>query len=135
MAKTKTTLSVDLKNQLVALRKQGKTLPEMAEITGLPLNRIRYVRCELIKKGVWSYSDVWKTRIKNQQLKDVEVYSWSSEPNSKVTIEKPKTRVKRVYNKRQPQKVDTITINFKGVNVEVQKSSNIIITDTVIYVK
>jgi hypothetical protein len=122
MAKTKTTLSVDLKNQLVALRKQGKTLPEMAEITGLPLNRIRYVRCELIKKGVWSYSDVWKTRIKNQKTQTT-------------ASENSESRVKRVYNKRQPQKVDTITINFKGVNVEVQKSSNIIITDTVIYVK
>lgn len=122
MEKTKTTLSVDLKNQLVALRKQGKTLPEMAEITGLPLNRIRYVRCELIKKGVWSYSDVWKTRIKNQKTQTT-------------ASENSESRVKRVYNKRQPQKVDTITINFKGVNVEVQKSSNIIITDTVIYVK
>jgi hypothetical protein len=122
MAKTKSILPVDLKNQLVALRNQGKTLSEMAEITGLSLNRIRYVRCKLIKKGVWSYSDVWKTRIKNQKTQTT-------------ATENLEPKVKRVYNKREPQKVDTITINFKGVNVEVQKSSNIIITDTVIYVK
>jgi hypothetical protein len=122
MARTKSILTVDLKNQLVSLRNQGKTLSEMAEITGLSLSYVKRFGSELIKKGLWSYSGIWKVRMKNQKTQTT-------------TTENSESKVKRVYNKRQPQKVDTITINFKGVNVEVQKSSNIIITDTVIYVK
>jgi predicted transcriptional regulator len=122
MAKRKSILSLNVKNQLVALRKQGKTLSEMAEITGLSYNNIRHIRSEFIKKGVWSYSKIWQTRVKNQRKKST--ISNSLEPE-----------VKRVYTKREPQKVDTVTINFKGINVEVQKSSKIIVTDTVIYVK
>jgi hypothetical protein len=122
MARTKSILTVDLKNQLVSLRNQGKTLSEMAEITGLSLSHVKRFGSELIKKGLWSYSGIWKVRMKNQKTQTT-------------TTENSEPKVKRVYNKREPQKVDTITINFKGVNVEVQKSSNIIITDTVIYVK
>lgn len=42
---------------------------------------------------------------------------------------------KHVYAKREPKVANTITINFKGVSVQVEKSSNIIITESTIIVK
>ena len=117
----KDVLTIDLKNQLVSLRNQGKTVSQMSEITGIPISKIRQIGAKLIQNGLWSYSERWKKRVNTISTKATE------------TIKT--TKVKRTYNKREAKTVDSITINFKGINVEVQKSSNIIITDTVIYVK
>jgi hypothetical protein len=117
----KEVLTIDLKNQLVSLRNQGKTVSQMSEITGLSIYDIRQIGKLLIEKGLWSYSERWKKRVNTISTKTTEI--------TKIT------KAKRTYNKREAKTVDSITINFKGINVEVQKSSNIIITDTVIYVK
>jgi hypothetical protein len=120
----KEVLTIDLKNQLVSLRNQGKTVSQMSEITGLSVYEIRQIGKLLIEKGLWSYSERWKKRVNTIVTKSTE------------TVKPLKTtKIKRTYNKREAKTVDSITINFKGINVEVQKSSNIIITDTVIYVK
>jgi len=117
----KEVLTIDLKNQLVSLRNQGKTVSQMSEITGIPVSKIKQIGAKLIQNGLWSYSERWKKRVNTISTKTTETTKT--------------TKVKRTYNKREAKTVDSITINFKGINVEVQKSSNIIITDTVIYVK
>lgn len=117
----KEVLTIDLKNQLVSLRNQGKTVSQMSEITGIPVSKIKQIGAKLIQNGLWSYSERWKKRVNTISTKTTETTKT--------------TKIKRTYNKREAKTVDSITINFKGINVEVQKSSNIIITDTVIYVK
>ena len=182
-------LNVDLKNQLVNLRNQGKSIREMSEITQLSMSMLNQINSLFIKKGIWSPSLVWKKRmntlnsVKNKDycplhlepvlklFNDVESSITRKEldslaetkniPISTVTqhlkqlvqlgfivkerhgiyakdnVEpvKPTKIAKRVYTKREPEVANTITINFKGVNIQVEKSSNIIITQNVILVK
>jgi transposase len=113
-------LNVDLKNQLVNLRNQGKSIREISEITGLSISMLNQITSLFIKKGIWSPNPTWKKRMDTLNAKN------------NVEVVQP---VKRAYTKREPKIVDTITINFKGVNVEVQKSSNIIITESTIVVR
>jgi transposase len=122
MKKTKLqqTLNVDLKNQLVNLRNQGKSIREISEITGLSISMLNQITSLFIKKGIWSPNPTWKKRMDTLNAKN------------NVEVVQP---VKRAYTKREPKIVDTITINFKGVNIEVQKSSNIIITESTIVVR
>lgn len=111
-------LTPDLKQQLVSLRNQGKSVREMSEITGVSKSLLTRMSSELIRLGLWSPNEIWKKRtltIANQT--------------------KGSVFPKRSYVKREPQLLDVITINFKGINVQIQKSANIIVTDTVIYVK
>lgn len=191
-------LNVDLKNQLVSLRNQGKSIREMSEITQLSMSMLNQINSLFIKKGIWSPSLVWKKRIDTLNsvkhsmslatVKSKEYCPLHLEPvlNLFNEIQSPLTRkeldslaetkniptstltqhlkqlvqlgfilkerhgvyaknnvepvestkiVKPVYSKREPKTVDTITINFKGVSVQVQKSSNIIITESTIIVK
>ena len=116
-------LNVDLKNQLVSLRNQGKSIREISEITNLSISMLNQISSLFIKKGIWSPNPTWKKRMNTINAKN------NVEPIESVQP------VKRAYTKREPQVVDTITINFKGVNIEVQKSSNIIITESTIVVR
>jgi len=114
--KIKNILTPDLTTQLVNLRNQGKSLSEMSRITGLPISTTRYIGALLLKKGLWKYNDTWKKRQKTLSTQTA----------------KPIVATRK---KRETKTTDHIIINFKGVNLQVQKTSNIIITDTVIYVK
>lgn len=117
--KVQQVLNVDLKNQLISLRNQGKSIREMSEITNVSISTLNQITSLFIKKGIWSVSPIWKKRMDTINANKVE----------------PIKVVKPAYSKRQPKVVDTITINFKGVSVQVQKSSNIIITESTIIVK
>lgn len=185
-------LNVDLKNQLVNLRNQGKSIREMSEITQLSMSMLNQINSLFIKKGIWSPSLVWKKRmntinsVKNKEycplhlepvlklFNDVESRLTRKELDSlaetknipvstltqhlkqlvqlgfivkerhgiyaKNNVEPVKSTkiakiAKRVYTKREPEVTNTITINFKGVNIQVEKTSNIIITQNVILVK
>ena len=185
-------LNIDLKNQLVSLRNQGKSIREMSEITQLSMSMLNQINSLFIKKGIWSPSLVWKKRMDTlNSVKNKEYYPLHLEPVMKLfnDIESPLTRkelaslaetknipvstvtqhlkqlvllgfivkerhgiyakntvepvkstkiakpAKPVYAKREPEVANTITINFKGVNIQVEKSSNIIITQNVILVK
>lgn len=129
--KLQSILTADLKSQLVALRNQGKSVREMSEITGIPKYTLTAISSELIRLGLWSPSEVWKKRTATLNAK--------KNANNVNSVNSVKTedvvKTKRVYTKRQPELLDIITINFKGINVQIQKSANIIVTDTVIYVK
>jgi DNA-binding MarR family transcriptional regulator len=191
MKKTKLqqVLNIDLKNQLVNLRNQGKSIREISEITNLSISMLNQISSLFIKKGIWSPNPTWKKRMDTlNSVKSKEYCPLHLEPVMSLfnEIESPITRkeldslaetknipvstltqhlkqlfqlgfivkkrhgvyaknnvepvestkiVKSTYTKREPKIVDTITINFKGVNVEVQKSSNIIITESTIVVK
>ena len=182
-------LNIDLKNQLVSLRNQGKSIREMSEITQLSMSMLNQINSLFIKKGIWSPSLVWKKRMNTlNSVKNKEYCPLHLEPVMKLfnDIESPITRkelaslaetknipvstvtqhlkqlvqlgfivkerhgiyaknnfepvkstkiAKPVYAKREPEVTNTITINFKGVNIQVEKTSNIIITQNVILVK
>ena len=182
-------LNIDLKNQLVSLRNQGKSIREMSEITQLSMSMLNQINSLFIKKGIWSPSLVWKKRMDTlNSVKNKEYYPLHLEPVMKLfnDIESPLTRkelaslaetknipvstvtqhlkqlvqlgfivkerhgiyakntvepvkstkiAKPVYAKREPEVANTITINFKGVNIQVEKTSSIIITQNVILVK
>jgi DNA-binding MarR family transcriptional regulator len=191
-------LNVDLKNQLVSLRNQGKSIREISEITNLSISMLNQISSLFIKKGIWSPNPTWKKRMNTlnsvkhsmflASVKNKEYCPLHLEPVMSLfnEIETPITRkklgslaetknipvstltqhlkqlvqlgfilkkghglytknnvepvestkiVKRVYAKREPEIANTITINFKGVNIQVEKTSNIIITQNVILVK
>jgi len=191
-------LNVDLKNQLVNLRNQGKSIREISEITGLSISMLNQITSLFIKKGIWSPNPTWKKRMNTlnsvkhsmflASVKNKEYCPLHLEPVMSLfnEIETPITRkklgslaetknipvstltqhlkqlvqlgfilkkghglytknnvepvestkiAKRVYAKREPEVANTITINFKGVNIQVEKTSNIIITQNVILVK
>jgi transposase len=191
-------LNVDLKNQLVNLRNQGKSIREISEITSLSISMLNQISSLFIKKGIWSPNPTWKKRmdtlnsVKHSMflatVKNIEYCPLHLEPVMSLfnEIESSLTRkeldslaetkniptstltqhlkqlvqlgfilkkrhgvyaknnvepvestkiVKRAYTKREPEVANTITINFKGVNVEVQKSSNIIITESTLVVR
>jgi transposase len=191
-------LNVDLKNQLVNLRNQGKSIREISEITNLSISMLNQISSLFIKKEIWSPNPTWKKRMNTinsakhsmflANVKSKEYCPLYLEPVMSLfnEIEAPITRkelgslaetknipvstltqhlkqlvqlgfvvkkrhgvyaknnvepvestkiAKRVYAKREPEVANTITINFKGVNIQVEKTSNIIITQNVILVK
>lgn len=118
----KFTLTQDLVNQLVNLRKQGKTKQQIASLLKINKGTMNAVTKVMIEKGAWGYSKMWMTRLKNNNI-----------PAKKTTV--TKTQVKKTSVVRTPKVENYITINFKGVNVQVEKTSNIIITQHAILVK
>ena len=74
------------------------------------------------KMRLSSFSVKWMTRLKNNNI-----------PVKKTAV--TKTPEKKTSVARTPKVENYITINFKGVNVQVEKTSNIIITQHAILVK
>jgi hypothetical protein len=110
------TLTQDIFNQLVNLDKQGKKRREIAKLLDINRGTMNALTKVMISKGAWGYSNLWKTRLKN----------------SSINVEKTTVKTKVL---RTPKVVDYITINFKGVNLQIEKNSNIIINQSGIFVK
>lgn len=109
-------LTQDTFNQLIALEKQGKSRTEMSKIIGVNRSTMNAIRNKMIEQGIWKTAPNW--------IKRCETIA------AKATVQ-PKPIVER--KQRMPK--NSININFKGVNVTIEKSSNIIVTENTIFVK
>ena len=112
-------LSQDTYNQLVALEKQGKTRVEMAKIIGVNKSTMNKIRNRMVENGIWKTSPNWIKRVETIM--------------SKATVSNGK--FKSVVERKEKMPKNSININFKGVNVTIEKSSNIIVTENTIFVK
>lgn len=113
------TLSKDVYDQIVALEKQGKTKAYIRRTLGISLNNMNQISTILFEKGIWKRTPQWIKRADTLTKKLTGV----------------KTERVRKERKVSSDKMLTVTINFKGVNVEIQKTSNIIVTQDTIFVK
>lgn len=113
------TLSKDVYDQIIALEKQGKSKAYIRRTLGISLNNMNQISTILFEKGIWKRTPQWIKRVDtlNKKL---------------TTIKTERVRKERKVNS---DKMLTVTINFKGVNVEIQKTSNIIVTQDTIFVK
>jgi hypothetical protein len=113
------TLTQDIFNQLVNLDKQGKKRREIARLLGINQGTMYALTKVMISKGAWGYTKGWKTRLKN----------------SSINLEKSPVKDVKTKVLRTPKVEGYITINFKGVNLQIEKNSNIIINQSGIFVK
>ena len=131
------TLSKDVYDQIVALEKQGKTKAYIRRTLGIDLSTMNRISTSLFEKGIWKKSPQWIKRtetLKAQASKTLaQMYKEKAFKKNISTI--VKTERVRKERKVSSDKMLTVTINFKGVNVEIQKTSNIIVTQDTIFVK
>jgi len=99
------------------LNNSGKTSFEIMKALSVSQSSMNQIRKKLSQTNDWVYHSPWKTiRLK-----------------SKAKVKTPKSIV--VKESRKTKAIQVLNINFKGINVEIQNSSNIIITENTIYVK
>ena len=107
------------------LNTSGKSTKHIRKVLELSLDEMNTIRAYLIGRKEWTYNGAWSKR-NNMSTK-----------TSKATKSTKSTSVKSVVVKesRRPKAIEVLHINFKGINVEIQKSSNIVVTENTIYVK
>ena len=106
------------------LNTAGKPSKHIREVLELSVDELNIIRTYLIERKEWTYNGAWAKR--NNMNK-----------TTKTTKPNKSTSVKSVVVKesRRPKAIEVLNINFKGINVEIQKSSNIVVTENTIYVK
>jgi len=131
------TLSKDVYDQIIALEKQGKTKAYIRRTLGINLSTMSRISTILFEKGIWKKTPQWIKRtdtLKEKASKTLaEMYKEKAFKKNISTM--VKTERVRKERKVSSDKMLTVTINFKGVNVEIQKTSNIIVTQDTIFVK
>lgn len=131
------TLSKDVYDQIIALEKQGKTKAYIRRTLGINSSTMNRISTILFEKGIWKKTPQWIKRtdtLKEKASKTLaEMYKEKAFKKSISTT--VKTERVRKERKVSSDKMLTVTINFKGVNVEIQKTSNIIVTQDTIFVK
>ena len=107
------------------LNTAGKPSKHIREVLELSLDEMNIIRAYLIGRKQWTYNGAWAKR------------NTMNTKTTKTTKTNKSTSVKSVVVKesRRPKAIEVLHINFKGINVEIQKSSNIVVTENTIYVK
>lgn len=107
------------------LNTAGKPSKHIREVLELSVDEMNIIRAYLIGRKEWTYNGAWAKR------------NTMNTKTTKTTKTNKSTSVKSVVVKesRRPKAIEVLHINFKGINVEIQKSSNIVVTENTIYVK
>ena len=119
------------------LNTAGKPSKHIREVLELSVDELNIIRTYLIGRKEWTYNGDWSKRntMNNKITKTANTIKTTK--TTKTTKPNKSTSVKSVVVKesRRPKAIEVLNINFKGINVEIQKSSNIVVTENTIYVK
>jgi hypothetical protein len=110
------------------LNTAGKPSKHIREVLELSLDEMNIIRAYLIGRKQWTYNGAWAKR-NTMHTKSIKTIK-TTKPNKSTSV---KSVV--VKESRRPKAIEVLHINFKGINVEIQKSSNIVVTENTIYVK
>ena len=119
------------------LNTSGKSSKHIREVLELSLDEMNTIRAYLIGRKEWIYNGAWSKRNNMSTKTSKTSKSTKTVKSVKSTKSTKSASVKSVVVKesRRPKAIEVLHINFKGINVEIQKSSNIVVTENTIYVK
>jgi DNA-binding MarR family transcriptional regulator len=126
-------LTKDVYDQILNLEKQGISRSKIGRLLKVNRSTMVTITKMLIDRGIWQKSAQWIKR-ENTLSNGGSSKSLTKDLTKNLTKDLTKDLTKKTISRKS--KVENfITINFKGVNVQVEKSSNIIITQSAILVK
>lgn len=116
------------------LNTAGKSSKHIREVLELSLDEMNTIRAYLIGRKEWTYNGAWSKR-NNMSTKTNKTSKSTKTVKSVKSTKSASVKSVVVKESRRPKAIEVLHINFKGINVEIQKSSNIVVTENTIYVK
>ena len=116
------------------LNTSGKSSKHIREVLELSLDEMNTIRAYLIGRKEWTYNGAWSKR-NNMSTKTNKTSKSTKTVKSVKSTKSASVKSVVVKESRRPKAIEVLHINFKGINVEIQKSSNIVVTENTIYVK